>query len=344
MAVDRYEYSPSRWMLRCTGQVHGKRYFAKIFLADPYPVPERFNAPWEKPGSVSERDRTIDEQIAVEWEMTLRMRDLPGKACVPAPLGCSLSARTIVWEEAPGMVLQKTAKWVWWASSMSQAGGDALQQAGKWLRNTHDASVQAARTIELSPVVESLEKESLRESHARRKYLEIAVKVLKRTINDAGSSVFTVPVAFTHGDFCLSNLIWNQGVNRLSVVDFELSGVRPIWHDLFTLIAHLRAQLLNPVIPKGVIQSWERSFWAGYGTVSPETEILVNGFALSYLFQHDLPRLLTRRKRLGRIAGVNAFLYRVFFEPYVISRRLDPIQQSATLNGRDGSVTHRSLV
>ena len=134
---------------------------------------------------------------------------------------------------------------------------------------------------------------------------------------------FEVPVALTHGDFCLANLLWKATGKQLAVIDFELSGFRPVYYDLFALISDLRAMLLNPMIPKSVIQLWEESFWRGYGETSTEVTAFVKGLALARVFYYHFSRLLTRRERKGLIGGINAQLYRTFLEDRIITQRLD---------------------
>ncbi|HET7212141.1 MAG TPA: hypothetical protein VFL79_01015, partial [Terriglobia bacterium] len=122
--------------------------FAKILLADPYPIPPRFRVPWESPLRSTMPVRPITEQINTEWEMTIQMLRLSGGHSVPVPLGRSLAARTIVWEEAGGTSLVRTLKWSRWRNSMAEAGANALLKAGGWLRTVHEASRQGTELVE----------------------------------------------------------------------------------------------------------------------------------------------------------------------------------------------------
>jgi Phosphotransferase enzyme family len=323
VSVDQYRYNAYGLSARCSGSWSGRRFFGKILLADPYPIPPRFSAPWEKPNN-TEPVRTVGEQIETEWEMTLRMRAFSGGSCVPAPLGKSVPERAIVWEAAKGSRLDHAVKSSRWKSPMAEAGAKALFLAGTWLRNLHEASHRGTETIDLPGLIKIangfLQQKERNPSH----YDRVASKILETCKAEiGGTGTFRVPVAFTHGDFCLGNLLWDSAGSHLAVVDFELSDFRPVCHDLFALVSNLRSNFLNPLIPKSVILSWERSFWCGYGPISPQLLAFAKALALARIFYHHLGRLLTRRERRGRIAGLSARLYRTFLERKIISQRLD---------------------
>lgn len=324
MVVERYGYNTSKLAVCCSGAWKGKRLFAKILLADPYPVPPRFRAPWEAPSRNPVPVRAITEQIDAEWNMTLKMLRLSGGRSVPVPMGRSLSARTIVWEEAGGISLVRALKWSGWRSSMAKAGAEALLKAGNWLRGVHDASKEGMEVVAARDLIQTVIESSRQKQDDAGHYESVASKILEGwlTKKAAGDS-FKVPVALTHGDFCLSNLLWNTVDKQLAVIDFELSGFRPTYYDLFALVADLRAMLLNPLIPKSVVHSWEESFWQGYGPAPTEVLEFVKALALARVFYYHFSRLLTRRERKGWIGGINAQLYRTFLESRVIAQRLD---------------------
>ncbi len=325
IATEHFKYSPSKLAARCTGDWKGKRFFAKIVLADPYPIPARFSTPWEMSGGFPEPVRSASEQIEAEWEMAHKMRELSGGSSVPTPLGKSVPARTIVWDEASGTLLIRMLKKSRWKVSFVSTGASVLFQAGMWLRNVHETSRQSTEIIEM-PALIGLVNDFMEQQRPKNgsPYHRIVMKILEESLLEiGGAGAFRVPVAFTHGDFCLSNLIGESAGCRLNVVDFELCAFRPICHDLFALVSDLRSQLLNPVVPKSVILSWEKSFWAGYGPISVQIRAFVDALALARIFYHHLYRLLTRRQRRGWIAGVNAQLYRTFLERMIITRRLD---------------------
>lgn len=322
--IDRYGYNTSRLAVCCSGKWEGKRLFAKILLADPYPIPPRFRAPWEPFHRTSVPVRAITEQIDTEWNMTLNMLRLSGGRSVPVPLGRSLAARTIVWEEAGGTSLVRALKWSRLRGSMATAGAEALLKAGSWLRGVHEASQQGMEVIEARDLIQTAIGLSRQKQRNAGHYESLASKILEDWLRERGATdSFKVPRALTHGDFCLSNLLWKTGGKQLAVIDFELSGFRPIYYDLFALIADLRAMLLNPLIPKSVIQSWEQSFWQGYGQTSTEILAFVKALALARVFYYHFSRLLTRRERKGLIGGINAQLYRTFLEGRIITQRLD---------------------
>lgn len=323
LGMIRYRYSLVKTALQCRGEWNGKRFFAKILLADPYPIPERFSAPWEVSRGAPEPARPIRDQIETEWYMTLKMRKLSRDECVPAPLGRSIPARTIVWEEASGTPLVRLVKWSRWKRAIVPEGARTLFQAGRWLRKVHDASRQGDETIDMRDLINHARNFALQKGAHVSDYDRAVPKILEASLPEIGDTPLPIPVTFTHGDFCLSNLIEGNANCRLAVIDFELCGIRPVYHDLFGLVSELYSQFLNPLVPKFVIESWEEAFWAGYGSTAPRMRAFVRTLALARIFYHDLFRLLTRRRRKGWIAGLNAQLFRMFLEPTVLARRLD---------------------
>lgn len=324
VTVERYGYNISRLAMCCSGKWNEKRLFAKVLLADPYPIPPRFRAPWESSARSTMPVRTVTEQIDSEWDMTIRMLRLSGGRSVPVPLGRSLAARTIVWEEAGGSPLIRALRWSRWRSVMAEAGSEALLKAGSWLRSVHEASHQGMQVVKARDLIQTAIRLSRQNNRNGGHYENMAANILESSLVEMGdASNFEVPIALTHGDFCLSNLLWKSTGKQLAVIDFELSASRPIYYDLFALIADLRAMLLNPMVPKSVVQLWEKSFWQGYGAVSMEIVTFVRTLALARIFYYHFSRLLTRRERKGLIGGINARLYRTFLERRIIAHRLD---------------------
>lgn len=324
VVLDRYGLSRSRLTTRCVGKSEGRRFFAKILLANPYPIPERFSTLWQCGRSATIPVRSLFEQIETEWNMTLRMQGFSGGHCVPTPMGRSVPARTIVWEKADGSSLARVLKAPCWKPSMAKAGSRAMFQLGVWLRGVHQASRFGKERINLRHLIRKSSNSAREIDKTAQRYELIAWKILERALVEIGETPpFEVPVAFTHGDLCLTNLLWDNKGWRLAVVDYELSGFRPVCHDLFAIIASLRSALLNPLIPKSVVLAWERSFWLGYGPIPSRLSVYVRALALARIFYHHLLRFHTRRKSQGGIAGIEARVYRTFLEPSVIAKRLE---------------------
>lgn len=324
ITVERYGYNTSKLAVCCSGKWNARRVFAKILLADPYPVPPRFRAPWDASPRNPVPVRTITDQIDTEWDMTLKMLRFSGGRSVPLPIGRSLAARTIVWEDAGGTPLINAVKWSRWRSSMAKAGAEALIKAGNWLRSVHEASQQGMEVIEARNLIQTAIGLSRQKQRNGGHYENMASKILQEGLTQMGNTnTFKVSLGLTHGDFCLSNLLWKTSEKQLAVIDFELSALRPIYFDLFALVADLRAMLLNPIIPKSVVQKWEESFWQGYGPAPKEIIAFVKTLALARVFYYHFSRLPTRGQRKGFIGGINARLYRTFLEDRIIAQRLD---------------------
>jgi Phosphotransferase enzyme family len=323
IVLDSSQLSPGGNMVRCRGRVGGsRRFFAKIYLSSFHPVFSRFPPPWEEAECEVVKARRVCAQIDTEWNWAHRFRALPCGHEVPAPLGKSCRARTIVWEEARGERLDSLARQSWLRDRKGEVVGAALFQAGKWLKTLHSSSETGMEMIDLTRAVKSLELRMQGKTIAERRYIGAAIQILRYFMATAGPCRIQVPLTLTHSDFCLANFLWDRPSQKLTVVDFELCGLRSACHDLFSLISDLRFHLLFPWIPQATIRSWEKSFWKGYGPIEPVIPRMIGALAQARVFYHYLPHLLTRKSRYGWAGGVTAFAYRTFLERWVIRYRL----------------------
>lgn len=324
--IERWRFSPGARSTRSWGTWTFGRFFAKSLILHPYPLIAREAFPGEDNPAPS--SRSADEQIEKEWARTTHVREVVGPKEVPMPLGRSLPASTIVWEQAQGERLDDAVKRTWWAEPKASRSCAALCQAGAWLRKLHDRTACGTTTLDLTGIMHALS-ETLNEQRLQASpYADAALAVL-RTGRDAGGNQLPVPIVMSHGDFLLANLLLEATETQLSVVDFEDLDLRNVLHDLITMIFDLRALLLNPFISRPKILSLEKAFWQGYGPIPEQWAIWVNALACSRIFYYYLPRLSTRYQRQGWLAGAVASLYRAYFENSMISRCI-----SYSLNGQ----------
>jgi len=321
-----------RLSIHCRGSHGPRRFFAKIFIVDPYPLVPHFPLPWEEVIPLREqvRFRPIKDQIEAEGNGTREARRLAGPALVPSELGRSREARTIVWQEVGGKRLDHMMRVSGWNARQGKACVQAMHQAGAWLRRLHDGSGQRSEILDFAQTIDLIPLLVKQHGSSSPRYTEMACRVVETAFEMVGRQTrVPLPWGLCHGDFSLPNLIWDAKLKRLSVIDFEHSGSGTTFHDLFALAFDFRRQLLNPFIPRDLIESCERSFWAGYGPIPRETWILATGLALARIFYYSLPRLATRSKRRGWLAGVTASTYRVLFEDVVLKKRLQPLTSLA---------------
>jgi len=323
VSIESYRIGSSGWVLRCAGKADGARFFAKILLVDPFPVPPRFATPWEELESPETQERPVEEQIAAEWRMVREMRSLVGSDSIPSPLGYSLDDRTMVFEEVRGTRLDRLARWAWPLSRRMQSTETATFRAGVWLRALHESSPQACETIEFLEVMDALRGLIRKKELTGTLYAQWTWKVIESLGQRLSPrTTLHIPVALNHGDFSFPNLIWDPQQEHLWVVDFELSARKSILHDLGTMIFDLRKPLLYPQTAQSAVQACENSFWAGYGAVSEDLFVCVNALATARLFYYSFPRVATLPQRRGWKGWLKATLYKGLFERYTAARIL----------------------
>jgi hypothetical protein len=315
------QVNPSGLILQSSGTADGARFVAKTFLVNPYPIHPRFATPREELAGQDDAYRSVEEQIIAEWTWAQRMCALMGTQAIPLPMGHSIENRTLVFEEVNAVRMDRIVNSRWPGHGKMISAEAAMFQAGAWLRRLHESSSQGYETMDLGEVAADLN------SLVRKRAIETApfAGLARWALESAGQEFnrgtsLCVPVAFSHGDFTLPNLLWSHDRQHLWVVDFELSARRPILHDLCTMIFDLRKRLLHPLTSPRVIQQCEKSFWRGYGAVSKELPALANALATARIFYSSLPRISTLRERRGFTVGLKASLYKVLFQPFMLER------------------------
>ena len=319
--IESHQVGLSGWVLRCLGKADGAQFFAKVFLVDPYPVPPRFSTPWEELVGPEKPHRPVEEQIAAEWSMARKIYSLLGGRNIPAPLGCSLGDRTLVFEQVRGSRLDHYVKWTWPAGEKVGPAETAVFQAGEWLRAMHSSSPQGCETADLAEVNDTLRRLIRKRRLDSSPYAEWALKPLEFLARDlAPRTSVHMPVALNHGDFSLPNLIWDNDREELWVVDFELAARKATLHDLCTMIFELRKPLLHPLTSQRAVRIRESAFWAGYGPIAQDFFAFVNALVTARLFYQSFPRISTLAARRGWKGWLKATAYQRLFQRYATTR------------------------
>ncbi len=318
--IEQSQVSSAGLNRRSTGKARGTRFFAKTYLVDSCPIPAHFSMPGEELQHPAELYRPVEEHVATEWMAARKIRSLLGSNS-PAPLGCSLQGRTLVFEEVKGTRGDHLVRWAWPGTANLRAAEKALFRAGAWLRNLHDASFREYALVEPLEVLEAARQLISMRGVASTLHGRLALQEIESACHQIGPQArLQVPVTLNHGDFSLPNLLWDRERERLWVLDYELSSCRPILHDLGMMIFDLRRHLLHPRTWRLSVRRCERAFWSGYGVVSPSLLLFVDALATARLFSHSLPRISTLRDRRGWTGGLMASVYKTFLQPLMIAR------------------------
>src|SRR5581483_995720 len=164
--------------------------------------------------------RSAARQIEIEWSTTLQLQRITGSDHIPAPIGRSAIAKTIVWQDAEGDALDDLVKRRHWTASR-QALRTALRQAGEWLRTLHERSTEHEIVIDLTGMLEAMHERARNDGQLDCLHTQTAVETLQCAFDEIGQSELKMPVALSHGDFMLSNLVWNNPLHQVYIVDFE---------------------------------------------------------------------------------------------------------------------------
>jgi hypothetical protein len=307
--------------VRCSGKANRQRFFAKILLADPYPV--TVVVPWKEAFSTEAQWRAAEDQVETEWSTAQQLRFLLGGNSIPRALGKSLEAKTVVWEEVMAHSVPDLVKRSRWLDPKGRTCAAVLLQAGAWLRQLHDKTACGTETLGICAMLDAVRQVMAQQQSTP--FVEDAETVLESGLQRILASTLTVPVGLNHGDFTLANLMWDERASRLWVIDFERPTHAGIWQDLATIIFSLRKQLLNPLVPRDIIAAMERAFWTGYGAIPPDLLVFIHTLVASQILFYYPNRLATRGERQGWFAGVGGSLYRSFLLPGMLSRCVEDL-------------------
>jgi hypothetical protein len=305
--------------IRCCGTTTKQHFFAKILLADPYPV--TVVVPWKEAFRAEPESRTAEDQVEIESGTAQQLRLLLAETSIPLLLGKSREAKTVVWEQVKARSVVDLVKGSRWLDAKGHTCTAVLLQAGTWLRQVHDKTACGTETLDVRAMADAIRQVMAQQEGSP--FVEHAETVLKSGLQNIQASTLTVPAVLSHGDFTLANLMWDARAGKLWVIDFENPTHAGIWQDLATMVFSLRRQLLNPLVPHDTISAMERAFWTGYGAISRDLLVFIHTLVGSQILFYYPNRLSTRRERHGWFAGVGGSLYRSFLLPGMLSRCLE---------------------
>ena len=329
--IEHGETDLSGWVWRCTGSCDTLQFFAKVYLLDFNPPMRRipaFVVPWEELRLLRQEALPFGGQVESEWNAITRLQGLIPGHRIPTPVGKSVEHGTLVFEAVSGTRMDHRVHWSGWSRTRARSNARVLFEAGTWLRKVHEATFERTESLDVRDVAGAIRQilQVRRVEHTR--YGELALKSFASVSAElSGSGKLQVPVCLQHGDFSLPNMIWDDRRHRLWIIDLEHSRPAMILQDLVSIILNLRSRYVYPFTSLSVVMGLEDAFWTGYGETRWEIRAMANAIATASIFYKLFPKLLTRRARRGRMAGLAAAVYRIAIEPRIVKR----IRENANL-------------
>jgi hypothetical protein len=314
--------------LKCFGRTKTTDFFAKIFVADPFPV--YVAVPWQEVLLSNGGYRPAEEQVDLEWSRSAQLRRVLPTDSVPRPLGRSREFRTIVWERVSGDSVVKAVLHKGWMPGTTRQLEAAMYQSGVWLRTLHKTTYAGTELFSAGELLNAILHKVKAEPASD--YTRQAIQILAAQIDHLKSVRMLAACAVCHGDFTLANLIWNRQAQRLCVMDYENSVQQSVWHDLATVLFSLRKQLLNPLVPEALIRSMESAFWAGYGVISSDLLGFISALVGSRILYYYPSRVLSRGERHGWFGSITGTLYRSALEQKMTGRCLNALPANLPSN------------
>lgn len=218
--------------------------------------------------------------------------DALGGQGVPKLLSVDPEAQSVIFQYVPGRTVHETLELAEFGLADAQ---DAMRRSGKWLAEFHQATAQPGRAIRPDTmkgwVAEMRNSVKTRQVDVPRRdlYLLCAQKAL--AICETARGAHT-PVAASHGDFHLRNLLLDE--DTAYGVDFDPTRFVPTGHDLARFLLRYRIWFGGPDDSPPV-----QAFWQGYGAKDE------NAAAFRFLFPIQLlgDWRKTPKRREDRSAG-----------------------------------------
>lgn len=315
--------------LHIRGTFHGQLFFAKRLLSDIFPLSKPKVIPGDSEITGNQPMVTASEQIEREWNMGLlfnELRDPRLSIYIPRPLGKCIEENLIIWEGIEGYSLEMVLKHRRQCRDSLLLNQRLPRHLGMFIRRVHQKVSNGYMQLNLQKVHQFLLSSINNSSGAAREYFKTALVVLDAELLEASSPILHFPKVLTHGDFSLSNIIWDSKNRRFCIVDFEHSYYQMSLFDLITWVCNLRVKLLNPIISPAICQLWESAFWDGYGRGDAQLVRVAQTLGSIWVFAYFLPeRLPNRTQQVSFAHSLLIKIYRIFLESIMVRLRKELI-------------------
>jgi hypothetical protein len=301
--------------IKFTGHADGQEFFAKMLIADPYPVNSA--VPWHQVLIAFKHERSAECQVKLEALARTELGQVMDVSAIAECRGSSMPFRTIVWERLSGTSVLGLLRRSRLFDPLGKTCRAIAFEAGTWLRQLHDTTQQGTEELRVGESIDTVVRQIPSKNNSAS--TKRAVELLRCCAERLGSSLLT-QVSRNHGDFTLVNLILDHSTHRLYVTDFENSEYAATWQDLASITFSLRKQLLNPLIPAQIVRGMEQSFWDGYGDIAPELFQFIQALATSRILVHCPERVETGMDRRAWTKEIAGSLYRSFVRTKLMSR------------------------
>jgi aminoglycoside phosphotransferase (APT) family kinase protein len=278
------------------------------------------------------RAEKIRARLLADRDNSMRVAELlAGAGNVPAvrPITCYPDVPALVTEVFPGENL---------SDLLARRGAGrpsatelhrletAFYAAGAWARAFQErTAVPAGRfSLEAMCAYVDIRLRRLEEAPAAKLDSETRRRILRqfdRAQHEAPEE--SLHVAAIHGDFALSNILWDGA--HIAVVDFSTMGLGSVFHDLTRVHHQLGLFLRKPSHASRTTEAVRRAFWQGCGRSPDETNPVIALHLLQHVVTHWLGHLKERR---GPVANLYAAWVRHHHRREVF-RLLDLLERNA---------------
>jgi hypothetical protein len=231
---------------------------------------------------------------------------------IPRPLDYFPELSAIVTERVQGRSLQQMFRTV--PSLLGQETGMArlAEQAGRWLRKFHDATVLSPGPLDVDNKLESL-RANRRLLRGAGFSLELCGK-LETVLDSLAKDVrnLDLAVASVHGDFTVDNVLFDG--ERIIAIDLGGKDRNAIYHDIATFLNSLGLIGLTWPVRRSVIEHSSQRFLAGYFGADDYCGDAIKFLRLSGLASVALEILGRRKDSLLVRWWIRPYLERLFRE------------------------------
>lgn len=256
------------------------------------------------------RAEKIRARLLADRDNSMRVAELlagAGNVRAVRPVTCYPEIPALVTEVFPGENLSDLlARRGAGRPSLNELHGleAAFYAAGTWARAFQErTAVPAGRfSLEAMRSYVDIRLRRLEEAPAAKLDSETRRHILRqfdRALRDAPEA--SLQVAAIHGDFALSNILWDGA--HIAVVDFSTMALGSVFHDLTRVHHQLELFLRKPTHASRTIEAVRHAFWQGCGRSPDETNPVITLHLLQHVVSHWLGHLEERR---GPVANIYA--------------------------------------
>jgi tRNA A-37 threonylcarbamoyl transferase component Bud32 len=261
------------------------------------------------PGKTDRRVPRLAQEVAAARTLAATLEGESGLS-VPGVVAFYPEIPALVWDEIDGATLE--AMVTRFARGIPDPTGlerleHAFHGAGRWLRVLQDRTAIEGRRFSLDEMIDYVDVRLNRISELGPHGLDAAWRAkVRRVFNEAALTSADLRLAAVHGDFSMSNIMYDGA--RVVAIDFSRFGSGSVHYDVTRLYHQLGLLLHKPWFLPSTVGRLRRALLAGYDPGLRDDRLAFRLFLIQHLLCHWLGLLKTSAATPWQVRGFHRWV------------------------------------